>query len=252
VKLISWNVNGIRSILGKGLPAYLENTGADVVCLQETKARPDQVPHVFEGYHVFWNSATRAGYSGTAVLSRQKPLTVTNGIGAPQHDDEGRVITAEFRDFYLVNVYTPNSRRDLARLGYRTQEWTPAFLAHLAGLQKLKPVVFCGDMNVAHHEIDLARPRENTQTAGFTPGEREAFNRLLAAGFLDAFREFETGGGHYTWWSYQSGARARNVGWRIDYFGISRALRPALESAFIQPEIPGSDHCPVGIILNLF
>lgn len=251
MKLISWNVNGIRSILGKGFPAYLENADADVVCLQETKARPDQVTHNFEGYHVFWNSATRAGYSGTAILSRKKPLAVANGIGSPQHDGEGRVITAEFRDFYLVNVYTPNSRRDLARLGYRTREWTPAFISHVAALQKVKPVVFCGDMNVAHREIDLARPRENTRNAGFTPEEREAFDRLLETGFLDSFRQFESGGGHYTWWSYQGGARARNIGWRIDYFGISQALRPMLASAFIQPRIPGSDHCPVGIILNL-
>ncbi len=251
MKIVSWNVNGLRSILGKGLPDYLLETDADVVCLQEIKARQEQVDHDFAGYHIFWNSAQKPGYSGTALLSRVKPLSVTAGIGRPEHDTEGRVITAEFKDFFVVNVYTPNSQRELTRLAYRTMEWTPAFLTFLEDLQKRKPVIFCGDMNVAHREIDLARPKENTRNAGFTIEEREAFDRLLDAGFVDSFRDFEQQGGHYTWWSYQSGARERNIGWRIDYVCVSQALRPALQSAFIQPAVLGSDHCPVGISLTV-
>jgi len=247
MKLVSWNVNGVRSILAKG--DYLDKTDADVVCLQEIKARPEQVDHVFDGYHVFWNCAQKPGYSGTAILSRDRPLAVTNGIGRSEHDSEGRVITAEFPDFFVVNVYTPNSRRDLARLDYRTREWTPAIIGFLKDLQIRKPVIFCGDMNVAHREIDLARPRENARSAGFTAEEREAFDRVLDAGFIDSFREFEQGGGHYTWWSYQSAARERNIGWRIDYVCVSPSLGPSLRSAFIQQEVGGSDHCPVGIAL---
>ena len=251
MKLISWNVNGIRSILGKGLPAYLESESADVVCLQESKARPDQVTHLFDGYHAYWNPAVKPGYSGTVILTRRKPRAVTCGIGHADHDNEGRVITADFGDFYLVNVYTPNSQRELTRLDYRTRSWTPAFGSSLTDLQKVKPVIFCGDMNVAHKEIDLARPRENTRNAGFTAEERQAFDRVLDAGFADTFRQFETGGGHYTWWSYQSGARQRNIGWRIDYFCVSSSLSPHLRSAFIQPDVTGSDHCPVGISIDL-
>lgn len=247
MKLVSWNVNGLRSILGKGLPDYLQSADADIVCLQEIKARPDQIDHEFPGYHILWNPALRPGYSGTAVLTRAKPLSVTNGIGHPAHDSEGRVITAEFKDFHLVNVYTPNSQRELTRLSYRTKEWTPAFIAFLTALEKRKPVIFCGDMNVAHREIDLARPKANLRNAGFTIEEREAFDQVLDAGFLDSFRQFEQGGGHYTWWSYQNGARARNIGWRIDYVCVSPVLRPALQSAFIEPHILGSDHCPVGV-----
>ncbi len=249
MKLVSWNVNGLRSILTKGLPSYLEKTAADVVCLQEIKARPDQVDHDFGEYQVFWNPAQKPGYSGTAILTRETPLSVTNGIGQPEHDGEGRVITAEFPDFFVVNVYTPNSQRELTRLDYRTRAWTPAFAGYLASLEQRKPVIFCGDMNVAHHEIDLARPKENTRNAGFTPEERQAFDSILEGGFFDSFREFEKNGGHYTWWSYQSGARQRNIGWRIDYVCASHRLRNSLKSAFIQPEIPGSDHCPTGITL---
>ncbi len=249
MKLVSWNVNGLRSILGKGFQNYLLETDADFVCLQEIKARPEQVDHDFAGYHIHWNPAVRPGYSGTAILTRAKPISVANGIGRPEHDNEGRVITAEFQDFFLVNVYTPNSKRELTRLDYRTSEWTPAFVSYLAGLEKRKPVIFCGDMNVAHREIDLARPKENIRNAGFTIEEREAFDRVLDAGFLDSFREFESSGGHYTWWSYQSGARERNIGWRIDYVCVSHAIRSALRSAFIQPGVRGSDHCPVGIDL---
>lgn len=249
MKLVSWNVNGLRSILGKGLPAYLHAAGADVVCLQEIKARPDQVEHDFQGYHIYWNPALKPGYSGTALLSREQPLSVTNGIGHPAHDSEGRVITAEFEDFFVVNVYTPNSQRELTRLDYRIRDWTPAFISFLTDLERRKPVIFCGDMNVAHREIDLARPRENTRNAGFTVEEREAFDRVIDAGFVDSFRRFESKGGHYTWWSYQSAARERNIGWRIDYVCVSNAIAPALQSAFIQPEVTGSDHCPVGITL---
>jgi exodeoxyribonuclease-3 len=250
MRLVSWNVNGLRSILAKGLPNYLRDAGADIVCLQEIKARPDQVDHDFEDYHIYWNPALKPGYSGTAILTREKPLSVVNGIGQPAHDSEGRVLTAEFKDCFIVNVYTPNSQRELTRLDYRTREWTPAFIAFLMALDKRKPVIFCGDMNVAHREIDLARPKENARNAGFTIEEREAFDRILDAGFQDSFREFEPGGGHYTWWSYQSGARKRNIGWRIDYVCVSAALRSALRSAFIQPEIGGSDHCPVGVDLG--
>lgn len=249
MRLVSWNVNGLRSILGKGLPGYLQQADADVVCLQEIKAHPHQVDHDFAGYHVFWNPAVKPGYSGTALLTREKPLSVVNGIGHSAHDNEGRVLTAEFKDRFIVNVYTPNSQRELTRLDYRTREWTPAFISFLTGLEKRKPVIFCGDMNVAHREIDLARPKQNTRNAGFTIEEREAFDRVLDAGFQDSFRLFESGGGHYTWWSYQSGARERNIGWRIDYVCVSHALRSAVRSAFIQPEVMGSDHCPVGVIL---
>lgn len=250
MKLVSWNVNGLRSILAKGLPAYLEQTEPDILCLQEIKARPDQVDHDFRGYHVHWNPAQKPGYSGTALLTRTSPLAVTNGIGQAEHDGEGRVITAEFPDFFVVNVYTPNSQRELTRLDYRTRAWTPAFAAFLRDLEAKKPVIFCGDMNVAHREIDLARPKENTRNAGFTIEERTAFDSILDIGFFDSFRAFHQSGGHYSWWSYQSGARQRNIGWRIDYVCASHRLKPSIQSAFIQPEVPGSDHCPVGVTLG--
>ena len=251
VKLVSWNVNGMRSILGKGFLEFVDREQPDVLCIQETKARREQVDHGFDGWHVFWNAAQRPGYSGTALLSRTKPLSVESGIGRSEHDSEGRVITAEFPDFFLVNVYTPNSQRELTRLDYRTREWTPAFIDHLVRLKKRKPVVFCGDMNVAHREIDLARPKDNARNAGFTIEERTAFDRTLEAGFVDSFRHFEPGGGHYTWWSYQNCARERNIGWRIDYFCVSADLAPAMQSASIQPDVTGSDHCPVGLVLAI-
>lgn len=251
MKLISWNVNGIRSILGKGFMDYLDAEMPDVICLQEVKAREEQVPRTFDGYEVFWNAAVRPGYSGTAILTRKKPTAVLNGIGREEHDKEGRVISADMGDFFLVNVYTPNSKRELTRLDYRTREWTPAFIDHLRALEKTKPVIFCGDMNVAHREIDLARPKDNTQNAGFTIEEREAFEQTLEAGYVDTFRHFEPGGGRYTWWSYQNGARERNIGWRIDYFCVSAKLAPVLNSAFIHDHILGSDHCPVGLVLDV-
>jgi exodeoxyribonuclease-3 len=250
MKLVSWNVNGVRAALKKGLHDYMEAADADVFCLQETKAHPGDVQHVSWrfGYEAFWNSAVKRGYSGTVVFTRVPPLRVTNGIGADGHDSEGRVITLEFPDFRLVNVYQPNSQRGLTRLDYRTREWDPAFLAYLKKLEKKgKPVVFCGDLNVAHKEIDLKNPKSNRRNAGFTDEERENFTRLLASGFVDTFREFEPGPDHYTWWSQMSDCRARNIGWRVDYFVASAALRPALKRAWISPGVMGSDHCPVGL-----
>lgn len=252
MRLLSWNVNGIRSVTNKGFLPWLANSGADVVCLQETKARLEQVTHIdWPGdYERFWNSAEKPGYSGTAIFTKAPPLAVTYGIGDEIHDREGRVLTAEFASFFLVNVYVPNSKRELTRLPYR-QEWDRDFLAYLKRLETRKPVIWCGDLNVAHQEIDLARPKANVKTHGFTAEERAGFDAFVAAGFIDTFREFEKEGGHYTWWSQMGSARSRNIGWRIDYFLISPALRPVLRRAFIEPETLGSDHCPVGIELDL-
>lgn len=252
LRLLSWNVNGIRSVCEKGFLQWLEREDADVVCLQETKARPEQLSHInWPGeYERFWNSAEKPGYSGTGIFTKQAPLSVSYGINHEAHDREGRVITAEYEAFYLVNVYVPNSKRDLSRLDYR-QGWDTDFLAYLKDLERSKPVVWCGDLNVAHTEIDLARPKGNEKNHGFTPEERAGFDGFVNAGFIDTFREFEKSGGHYTWWSTMGGARARNIGWRIDYFLISPALRPALKEAFIQPDVRGSDHCPLGIVLDV-
>jgi exodeoxyribonuclease III len=250
MKFVSWNVNGIRAVLNKGFHDFLATAGADIVCLQETKAKEDQVGVKFDGYSAYWNAAERPGYSGTAIFSKTEPLDVRFGIGHDAHDSEGRVITAEYPDYYLVNVYVPNSGRELLRLNYRTQSWGPDFLHYLKTLEKTKPVIFCGDLNVAHKEIDLARPKANVKNAGFTPEERASFETYIAAGFIDTFREFHQEGGHYSWWSYMGSARAKNIGWRIDYFLISPALRPRLKDAFIWPHIMGSDHCPVGIVLE--
>ncbi len=252
MRLLSWNVNGLRAVLGKGFPEFLNKSGADILCLQEIKARPDQVDlELPEGYRVYWNPALKPGYSGTLTLSRVEPLNVREGIGLPEGDAEGRVQTLEFRDFYLVNVYTPNSGNALARLGFRTREWDPAFRAHCSRLAESKPVVFCGDLNVAHEEIDLANPKTNRKNAGFTDEERAGFSAHLAAGFFDSFRSLHPDEPrHYSWWSYRAGARARNVGWRIDYFCLSEALRPRLKDAFIWPQVMGSDHCPVGVELE--
>lgn len=250
MKLISWNVNGIRSVLGKGLHDFLAAEQADIVCLQETKARAEQVPDKFDGYEIVWNSAEKAGYSGTAIFSKVPPISTRLGMGLDIHDREGRVITAEFADFYVVNVYVPNSKRELTRLDYRVNSWGPDFRAYLKNLEKTKPVIFCGDMNVAHKEIDIARPKANVMNAGFTIEERTDFDSFIAEGFIDTFRELESGPNHYTWWSYQSQARERNIGWRIDYVCISPALRPRLKDAFIRPHVTGSDHCPVGVVLG--
>ena len=251
MKLISWNVNGIRAALKKGFAEFIAAEQPDIVCLQETKATADDVvvPAALADYAAFWNSAEKKGYAGTAILSRTQPLAVTRGIGIAEHDREGRVITAEYGDFFLVNVYVPNSKRELTRLPYR-QQWDRDFLAHLLRLEAVKPVIACGDLNVAHTEIDLARPRQNVKTHGFTPEERAGFGTFIGAGLLDTFRQFEKGGGHYTWWSQMGSARARNIGWRIDYFLCSAALLPQLEAATIYPHITGSDHCPVGLVLK--
>ncbi len=249
MKIVSWNVNGVRAALKKGLLDFVEAADADVICLQETKAQPGDVQHVaWPGYEVFWNSAEKKGYSGTAMLVRTKPKNVARGIGAVAHDREGRVLAAEFPDFWLVDVYQPNSQRGLTRLAYRTGEWDPAFLAFLRRLEKKgKPVLFCGDLNVAHTEIDLANPKSNRRNAGFTDEERTNFSLLLDRGFIDTFRVFQPGPGHYSWWSQMGDCRARNVGWRVDYFVASEKLRPALKRAWISPEVMGSDHCPVGL-----
>ena len=250
MKIISWNVNGLRAVLRKDFLGYLAKEKPDILCLQETKATPDDVEQLWPAhYTTYWNSAQKKGYSGTAIFTRLKPLNVTLGLNIPEHDNEGRVLIAEFPDFFLVNVYVPNSKRELTRLPYR-QQWDRDFLKHLKKLERKKPVIFCGDLNVAHTEIDLANPKANVKNHGFTPEERAGFTAFVAAGFLDTFREFEKGGGHYSWWSPMGGARKRNVGWRIDYFLISAALRPRLKKAFIHPHVLDSDHCPVGIELD--
>lgn len=253
MKLISWNVNGVRSALKKGFLDYVAAEPADVICLQETKAHEGDVQHVVwpAGYKVYWNSADKKGYSGTAILTRVPHLSVTVGIGMTAHDREGRVITMEFPDFWLVNVYQPNSQRGLLRLAYRTGEWDPVFLAFLKKLQrKGKPVIFCGDLNVAHTEIDLSNPKTNRRNAGFTDEERANFSKLLESGFVDTFREFVKGPGHHSWWSQWNDCRKRNIGWRVDYFVASDKLRPALKRAWINPEVMGSDHCPVGLAID--
>jgi exodeoxyribonuclease-3 len=250
VKLISWNVNGLRAVLKKNFLAYLAEEQPDVLCLQETKCTPDDVEQLWPAaYTTYWNSAEKKGYSGTALFTKERPLQVTNHLGIAEHDREGRVITAEYPGFHLVNVYVPNSKRELTRLPYR-QQWDKDFLAHLKALEQTKPVIWCGDLNVAHTELDLANPKANVKNHGFTPEERAGFAAFVGAGFVDSFREFERGGGHYTWWSPMGGARARNIGWRLDYFLLSAALRPKLKSAFIRAQVLGSDHCPVGIELR--
>ena len=251
MKLISWNVNGIRAVLKKGFADFIAAEKPDIVCLQETKAAQADVvvPESLAGYASFWNAAEKKGYAGTAIFTKPKPLAVTFGLGHAEHENEGRVITAEYADFFLVNVYVPNSKRELTRLPYR-QQWDRDFLAYLQKLERAKPVIFCGDLNVAHTEIDLARPKDNVKNHGFTPEERAGFSAFVDAGLVDVFREFEKAGGHYTWWSQMGTARARNIGWRIDYFLCSAALRPRLKSAVIYPHIMGSDHCPVGLVLK--
>lgn len=248
IKLASWNVNGIRSVLNKGaLQSYLDESNPDIICLQETKAQEDQVDFDFSelGYYEFWNSAVRKGYSGTAIFTKIKPLSVTYGIGIEDHDQEGRVITLEFADYYLVTVYTPNAKRDLTRLEYR-QVWEDDFLAYLNTLNAVKPIVFCGDLNVAHQEIDLANPKTNTKNAGFTIEERTKFSQVIEAGYVDVFRYRNPEvTGAYTWWSYMNKARQRNVGWRIDYFVVSPNIIDRIHDVKIRPEVMGSDHCPI-------
>jgi exodeoxyribonuclease-3 len=254
MKLISWNVNGIRAALNKGAAESILAMNPDVLCFQETKARPEQVelPLELGGYKNYWNSAEKKGYSGTAIFSKEKPLDVFSDMGIDEHDTEGRVITAEFADFVLVNVYTPNSQDGLRRLEYR-MEWDLAFRHYLKHLEKTrkKPVVFCGDLNVAHEEIDIARPKTNRNSAGFSDAERASFTNTLEAGFTDSFRHFHPDKAEaYSWWSFRAGARSRNVGWRLDYFGVSNKFIDRVKSATIHAEILGSDHCPVGIELT--
>lgn len=252
MKFVSWNVNGIRSALTKGFAESVEKMDADVLCLQETRALSEQVELPDLGYTVHWNPAQKKGYSGTAVFTRVEPLDMQQGFFTTRafKDAEGRLITLEFDDYYLINVYTPNSGDMLARLDYRTDQWDPAFLTLITRLRCKKPVIFCGDLNVAYMAIDLARPEENERTAGFTLEERDSFDRIIKAGFLDTFREFNTDGEQYTYWSYLRRARTRNEGWRIDYFCISEQLRPRLKSATILADITGSDHCPVAITID--
>lgn len=264
MKIYSWNVNGLRGILRKGLfQSFIAEHEPDVLCLQETKAEREQVEVDLAGYHEYWNSAVRKGYAGTALFSKAKPVSVRNGLPAAlakryklkdKHgdacNDEGRVITAEFAKLYVVTVYTPNAKDDLSRLPLRQKHWDPAFLAYCKQLEKKKPVVFCGDLNVAHTELDLANPKSNKGRKGFTVEERAGFQAYLDAGFVDTLRLFREGNGHYTWWSHFANARARNVGWRIDYMLVSDALRKAVKKADIHADVMGSDHCPVSITLG--
>lgn len=252
MKLISWNVNGLRAVMRKmDFLSYLKEEDADIICLQETKIQDGQVDLQPEGYHVYWNYAVKKGYSGTAVFSKQEPLQVIYGIGVEEHDQEGRVITLEFENVFVMTVYTPNSRRGLERIDYRMQ-WEEALLSYILELDQKKPVILCGDLNVAHQEIDLKNPKANRNNAGFSDQEREAFTRFLEAGFVDSFRHvYPDLEGAYSWWSYRAGARDRNIGWRIDYFVVSESLKEQIEDASISADVMGSDHCPVELILNI-
>ena len=250
MKLISWNVNGLRACMNKGFSDFLINSDADIFCIQETKMQPDQADFAFDGYIPFWNSAQKKGYSGTAIFTRTQSFSVTFDIGRPEHTGEGRVITAEYEKFYLVTVYTPNSQRELLRLSYR-MEWEDAFRDYVLELDKRKPVIICGDMNVAHREIDLKNPKQNVKNAGFTEEEREKMTLLLDSGFVDSFRMlYPELTGAYSWWSYMFHAREKNVGWRIDYFLISRRATDWVEDSVIYADVEGSDHCPVGLNLK--
>ena len=250
MRLISWNVNGLRACMGKGFLDFFHSVDADVVCLQETKLQPDQIQLDLPGYQQYWNSALKKGYSGTAVFTRIPPLSVSYGIGSSAHDDEGRAITLEFEDFWLVTCYTPNAQRGLARLAFR-MEWEDELRSYLKGLEEKKPVILCGDLNVAHCEIDLKNPGPNRGNAGFSDEERAKMTQLLDAGFVDTFRYFYPDAtGAYTWWSYMYNARTNNAGWRIDYFITSESLTPRLTDTKIHADVMGSDHCPVELVLN--
>lgn len=250
MKLVSWNVNGLRACINKGFNDFFTAAAADILCLQETKMQQGQAEVHFPGYEQFWNSAEKKGYSGTAVFSRQTPLSVAYGMGIAEHDQEGRIITLEFDDFQLVNVYTPNSQRGLTRLEYR-MHWEDAFRDHVGRLAAQKPVIICGDLNVAHQEIDIKNPASNKNNAGFTQQERDKMTELLESGLTDSFRHlYPERREAYSWWSYMSNARERNIGWRIDYFLVSRRLDQAIREAAILPEVMGSDHCPV--VLEIF
>ncbi|MCU0363104.1 MAG: exodeoxyribonuclease III [Bacteroidales bacterium] len=253
MKIVSWNVNGIRAIAKKSFFADVEELGADVLCLQEIKANKEQAAEALkplEGYHIYSYPAERPGYSGTAILTRIAPLGISTGIGNAVHDTEGRVLCADFDKFFLVNVYVPNSGAELLRLGYR-QEWDNAFFSYLKELEKTKPVVVCGDLNVAHKSVDLARPKENyNKAAGYMQEEIDGMDKLTSGGFADTFRRlYPDARDRYSWWSYRAGARTKNIGWRIDYFLVSESFLPAIKDAFIREDITGSDHCPVGIVI---
>ena len=248
LNMASWNVNGLRACMGKGFMSFLDRD-FDIIGLQETKMHPSQADFVFPGYHQYWNSAEKKGYSGTLVLSKAEPISVTYGMGIPLHDNEGRIVALEFEDFYFINVYTPNSQRGLLRLEYR-MTWEDAFREYLGGFSK--PIVVCGDLNVAHKEIDLTHPKTNVKNAGFTPEERAKMTLLLDAGYIDTFRHlYPDKKEAYSWWSYMGQAREKNVGWRIDYFIVSGGLASGIQEATIHPEVYGSDHCPVGLILEV-
>ena len=250
MKLISWNVNGIRACVGKNFMEFFNEVDADIFCLQETKLQENQIDLQLEGYYQYWNYAKKKGYSGTSIFTKKEPLNVIYGMGIEEHDQEGRLITLEFEDFYMVTVYTPNSQSELKRLNYR-MKWEDDFKKYLKELDKKKPVIVCGDLNVAHKEIDLKNPTTNRKNAGFTDEEREKFTELLNAGFIDTFRYFYPDTkGIYSWWSYRFNARKNNAGWRIDYFITSESLKDRLESAKIHTEILGSDHCPVELIIK--
>ena len=251
MRFVSWNVNGLRACMGKGFEQFFNTINADIVALQETKLQPHQIALELEGYEQYWNSAQKKGYSGTAIYARRKPLSVSYGLGIDEHDKEGRVVTLEYDNFFIVTVYTPNSQDELRRLDYR-MTWEDAFRDYLCRLDAQKPVVVCGDMNVAHKEIDLKNPKSNRRNPGFTDEEREKFGTLLDAGFTDTFRHFYPDReGIYSWWSYRFQARAKNAGWRIDYFLTSKRLDDKLVSADIHTEIFGSDHCPVEVVIDL-
>jgi len=252
MKILSWNVNGIRAMFKKDFIAQVKRLNPDILCVQETKAHPDQVDEKLTMYeHHFWNAAEKKGYAGTAIFSKHKPLNVTYDIGVKKHDNEGRVITLELEKFYLVNVYVPNSGNGLVRLSYR-KTWDKDFLKYLKKLEKKKPVVLCGDLNVAHTEIDLKNPKPNyNKTAGYTQTEIDGFDNFVNAGFVDTFREFVKEGGHYSFWSYRFSARKKNIGWRIDYFLVSKKLKSKVKDSFILSKVMGSDHCPVGVKLSL-
>lgn len=250
MKLISWNVNGLRACVGKGFLEFVQSEDADFYCIQETKLQEGQITLDLPGYSQYWNYAVKKGYSGTAIFAKKEALAVTYGIGIEEHDQEGRVITLEYEDFYLITVYTPNAQDGLARLAYR-MKWEEDFLAYLKRLEKTKPVIFCGDLNVAHKEIDLKNPKNNRKNAGFSDEEREKFTILTESGFIDTFRYFYPDReGIYSWWSYRFSARAKNAGWRIDYFLVSECLKERLQDALIYTDILGSDHCPVGLLLK--
>ena len=250
MKLISWNVNGFRACLEKGFSNYFTQQNADIFCIQETKMQPGQADFAPEGYHLYWYSAEKKGYSGTAVFSKIKPLSVRYGLGIAEHDTEGRAITLEFENFYFLCVYTPNAQRELARLDYRMQ-WEDALRDYILSLDAVKPVIYCGDLNVAHEEIDLKNPKSNHKSAGFSDEERGKFTQLLSCGFADSYRRLYPDKVEYSWWSYMMKAREKNIGWRIDYFVLSERLMDKVKDSYIHTDVMGSDHCPVGLEIDL-